>query len=122
MNVRRGGQQRRNVHADHEDLFALEHDVGFLELGTSGADGLDLPALEHESRFESLLDEVVVEGLLVFGDAHVWLFDFQGPRGAEPAWPHAVELPILTARRRLRFLSDCALSPGCPWPKSTSSF
>src|SRR5690606_25995377 len=64
--------QRRDVRADQEKLGVADHDVAFLQLGAAGANGLDLPAFEDEAGFETLLDEVIVEGLFVLGDAHLY--------------------------------------------------
>jgi len=58
------------VHAEEEDLLAADHDVGFLDVRATCADRLDLPAFEDDAGFVLLLDEVVVEGLAVFDDAH----------------------------------------------------
>ena len=70
LDVGRCGGQRRHVRAEQNDLAALDDDVGFFELRTSGADRLDFPALERETRLEFLLDEIVVIGFFVFYDAH----------------------------------------------------
>ena len=70
LDVRRRRRQRRDVRADQHDLAVLDDDVGFLQLRAPGADRLDLPALERESRLEFLLDEIVVIGFFVFDDAH----------------------------------------------------
>ena len=48
----------------------LDDHVGFLELGASGADGLDLPSLQLEPGLVALLDEVVVLGLAILDDRH----------------------------------------------------
>src|SRR5437016_851982 len=56
------------MRADEEGLSATQIDVGFLELRTAGAHGLDLPALERHARLVALLDEVVEARLAVLGD------------------------------------------------------
>jgi hypothetical protein len=70
VNVGRGGLERGDVHADDEDLGAADHHVAFLDVGAPGANGLDLPSLQHEAGFVLVLDEVIVEGLAVVDDAH----------------------------------------------------
>lgn len=56
--------------SDQEDFTMADDDVGLFDLRASGADRLDLPTLQSDSGFESLLDEVIVEGLFVLDDAH----------------------------------------------------
>ena len=41
---------------------------GLVRLGASGADRLDLPALQHDAGFEAFLDVVVESGAAVLGD------------------------------------------------------
>ena len=48
---------------------SLDHDVAVGELHLALAQRLDLPALQHHAGLEPLLEEVVVGGLLVVGDA-----------------------------------------------------
>ena len=45
--------------------------VGFRELHAARANGLRLPALQRDAGFEALFDEVIMECLTVFYDAHV---------------------------------------------------
>jgi hypothetical protein len=70
MDMGRGREQRGDVGADEEDLAALEHHVGFLDLRPPGADRLHFPAFEDQAGLVALFDEVIVECLLVVGDAH----------------------------------------------------
>ncbi len=70
MNVGRGRKQRRDVGADEEYLAALEHHVGFLDLRAPGPDRLHFPAFEDQAGLVALFYEVIVECLLVVGDAH----------------------------------------------------
>jgi hypothetical protein len=48
----------------------VHDDVGVGNLNPAGADRLDLPAFERQSRLEALLDELVVKGLAVLDDGH----------------------------------------------------
>ena len=57
---------RRYMHACHDE-FALARYLGItlLDAHTALADGLDLSPCEHDARLITLLDEIVVKGLLV---------------------------------------------------------
>ena len=65
-----GFGERAYMGADKEYLAAAYYDVSFLDLRPAGPDGLDFPALQGETRFEALLDEVIMERLAVLYDAH----------------------------------------------------
>ena len=71
VDVRRRRGQRRDVGTDEHQFAVLDDDVGFLEVCASCADGLHLPAGKRESGLDPLLDEIIVECLPVFDDAHV---------------------------------------------------
>src|SRR4051812_29748118 len=58
------------MRTDEEDLAVGDDDVRFLDLDAARADCFCFPSLEHDSGFEPLLDEIVVEGFLVFNDTH----------------------------------------------------
>src|SRR5512143_652648 len=70
MDVGGGGGQRADVAADQIYRTVLDDDIGFLQLHAAGANRLHFPALEHETGFESLFDEIIVKGFFVVGDAH----------------------------------------------------
>lgn len=54
-----------------EQFRAFNDDIGFLELGTAGSYGFDLPTFEDQTRFKTLFNEVIVKCFLVLNDAHV---------------------------------------------------
>ena len=56
--------------AGDENLTLAHHHIGFLDLATAGADGLDFPAFKHDPRLIFFFNEVIVEGLFVLNNAH----------------------------------------------------
>ena len=67
----RRSEQRRNVCSQQPELAIPNDYVSLLDLRPAGADCLDFPALEDESRFVAFLNKEVVIGLAVFDDRHV---------------------------------------------------
>ena len=72
MGGRRG--QRADVRADKKHLITSDDDVRFFQICPAGADGFCFPPLENNSSFMALFDEIIMEGLAVFGDAHTGHF------------------------------------------------
>ena len=70
LDVGRGAAQRVDAAADQVELAVADDDVAVGELHLAGADGLDLPALEHHAGLVALLDVVVEAGAAVLGDGH----------------------------------------------------
>ena len=58
---------RRDVHAVHERLAALDGRVRIYQRRAPFADRLDLAPGEHQSRFKPLLDEVIAQPFTVGG-------------------------------------------------------
>jgi len=54
-----------------ENLTFAHHNISFLDLAAAGANSLDLPAFERNSRLVLFFNEIIVEGLFVLDDAHV---------------------------------------------------
>ena len=67
--VRGCGDERADVGAEQVQRAVFDDDVGFLEVGASGSNGLDFPALQYESGFVAIFDEVVVKGFFILDDA-----------------------------------------------------
>src|SRR5260221_6276824 len=107
------------MHADHEGLGAHQGHVGFLQLHAARADGLHLPAFEHQPRFVALLDEIVVEGLLVFDDRHKL---FILPFAPIPTVHKSVIVPR-TARAMFDLVDDVERYPQfLPWCSAAQVF
>ena len=87
MHVGRGAAQRIDAAADQAQLAVADDDVAVGELHLAGADGLDLPALEHHAGLVALLDVVVEAGLAVLGDRHRGLSDGAGAATASTIAP-----------------------------------
>ena len=68
--MRGRGQQRADMTADQVQPTVAQDYVGFRELHAACANGFRLPALQGDAGFEALLDEVIMECLAVFYDAH----------------------------------------------------
>jgi hypothetical protein len=64
-----GGVQRVDLAADQEQLAVADHHIAVGQLHLALAQGLDLPAFQHHAGLEAFLEEIVVRGLLVVGDA-----------------------------------------------------
>ena len=59
---RQGTAQRIDAAADQEQLTVTDQHVAVSQLHLAGADGLDLPAGEHDAGFVALLEVVVEAG------------------------------------------------------------
>src|ERR1700722_1100901 len=66
--MRGGGVEWREVRAKQERLAAFDVDVRLFQLRPAGAHRFNLPALQHETRFVTLLDEIFEARLAVLGD------------------------------------------------------
>jgi hypothetical protein len=66
--VRGRAAQRIDAAADHEQLAVADVHVAVGQLHLAGADGLDLPAREHDAGLEGLLDVVFMAGAAVLGN------------------------------------------------------
>src|SRR3546814_6820125 len=60
-----GGDQRRDLGAEQEQLAAAHNRVALGDVGAAGADRLQLPALQRETGLETLLEVVLVARALV---------------------------------------------------------
>jgi len=86
MDVGGGSGKRGDMGAKQHGLAFLDYDVALLQLEASGAEALGLPTFEGYSRFDPLLDEIIVARFLVQSDRRAaaslcfcFLFD-HGPR------------------------------------------
>jgi hypothetical protein len=54
-------------------LAVADHDIAIGQLDLAGADGLDLPALQHHAGLEAFFDVIVEPRAAVFCDGHGWV-------------------------------------------------
>ena len=66
LDVGGGGDQRRDVRTDQEDLRAPYNHIRFLDLHAAGPDGLHLPAFQRQPGLDPFLDEIIEPGFPVF--------------------------------------------------------
>jgi len=62
--------QGSDMAANKEELRIADDNVGFLDLSAAGTYGFDLPAFQGDSRFEALLDKIIVKRFFILDDAH----------------------------------------------------
>jgi len=75
------------MRTDQKNLPALDNDVCFLDLGPSGTDRLDLPALERNPGLEAFFDEILMKRFPVVDDAQ------DGTRGGRLFYPVEHQCP-----------------------------
>lgn len=56
--------------ADEIDLTALDDDVCLFQVHTIITNGFDFPSFEDNTGFVFFLDEEIVKGFFILGDAH----------------------------------------------------
>ena len=65
-----GGRQGADMGAEQVNLAIAHDDIGLFQLHASVADGFDYPAVQDDTRFEALLDKVVVKSFSIVNNGH----------------------------------------------------